>query len=98
MKPVYFCIDDHLLYNAFFHDFGPLHIGHLYRFAVLLHDILGDKENEGKAVVFWSKCDPRSRSNAATLLACYMVRRIPATFFLLSRDMRARDRFFRGSS
>ena len=74
MKPVYFCIDDHLLYNAFFHDFGPLHIGHLYRFAVLLHDILGDKENEGKAVVFWSKCDPRSRSNAATLLACYMVR------------------------
>ncbi|KAF8417836.1 protein-tyrosine phosphatase-like protein [Tirmania nivea] len=73
LTPVYFCIDDNLLYNAFFHDFGPLHIGHLYRFAVMLHDILGDKQNEGKAVVFWSKCDPRSRANAAALLACYMV-------------------------
>ena len=41
----------------------------------MLHDILGDKQNEGKAVVFWSKCDPRSRANAAALLACYMVRR-----------------------
>ncbi|KAF8467209.1 protein-tyrosine phosphatase-like protein [Kalaharituber pfeilii] len=72
-KPVYFTIDDHLLYNAFFHDFGPLHIGHLYRFAVMLHDILGDKQNEGRSVVFWSKCDARSRANAATILACYMV-------------------------
>ncbi|KAI5797491.1 protein-tyrosine phosphatase-like protein [Peziza echinospora] len=72
-RPVYFSVDDHLLYNAFFHDFGPLHIGHLYRFAVTLHDILGDKANEGRSVVFWSKADARSRSNAAALLACYMV-------------------------
>jgi hypothetical protein len=34
-------IDDTLLYNAFHADFGPLHIGHLYRFAVLFHEILG---------------------------------------------------------
>ena len=60
--PVYFSIDDSLLYNAFHHDFGPLHIGHLYRFAVQLHDILGDPDNEGRAVVFWSKADSRSES------------------------------------
>jgi cell division cycle 14 len=71
--PVYFTIDDLLLYNAFHADFGPLHIGHLYRFAVLFHDILGDPANNDRAVVFWSKGDARSRANAACLMACYMV-------------------------
>jgi cell division cycle 14 len=58
--PNYFSIDDSLLYNAFHHDFGPLHVGHLYRFAVQFHDILGAPENNGKPVVFWSKADARS--------------------------------------
>lgn len=71
--PYYFSIDDTLLYNAFHHDFGPLHIGHLYRFAVQFHDILGAPENLNKPVVFWSKADARSRANAACLLAAYMV-------------------------
>ncbi len=59
--PCYFSVDDTLLYNAFHHDFGPLHIGHLYRFAVQFHDILGAPENRGRPVVFWSKADPRSK-------------------------------------
>ncbi|KAF8866501.1 putative tyrosine-protein phosphatase CDC14 [Acephala macrosclerotiorum] len=71
--PCYFSIDDSLLYNAFHHDFGPLHIGHLYRFAVQFHDILGAPENKNRPVVFWSKADARSRANAACLLASYMV-------------------------
>jgi cell division cycle 14 len=70
---VYFTVDDTLLYNAFHADFGPLHIGHLYRFAVHFHEILGDPENNDRAVVFWSKPDARSRANAACLVACYMV-------------------------
>ncbi|QPH00670.1 hypothetical protein C2857_004531 [Epichloe festucae Fl1] len=71
--PCYFTVDDSLLYNAFHHDFGPLHIGHLYRFAIRFHDILGAKENKDRPVVFWSAADPRSRANAACMLACYMV-------------------------
>ncbi|OAX79870.1 hypothetical protein ACJ72_05810 [Emergomyces africanus] len=71
--PVYFTVDDTLLYNAFHADFGPLHIGHLYRFAVQFHEILGDPANNDRAVVFWSKPDARSRANAACLVACYMV-------------------------
>ncbi|RMZ88890.1 hypothetical protein DV736_g3888, partial [Chaetothyriales sp. CBS 134916] len=71
--PVYFTIDDSLLYNAFHADFGPLHIGHLYRFAVQFHEILGDPANSDRAVVFWSRADSRSRANAACLVACYMV-------------------------
>ncbi len=57
--PYYFTIDDTLLYNAFHHDFGPLHIGHLYRFALHFHDVLGAKENESRPIVFWSRADPK---------------------------------------
>jgi cell division cycle 14 len=58
--PCYFSVDDILLYNAFHHDFGPLHIGHLYRFAIQFHDILAAKENKDRPIVFWSHADPRS--------------------------------------
>lgn len=59
-QPYYFTVDDTLLYNNFHHDFGPLHIGHLYRFALQFHEILGAKENKDRPVVFWSRADPRS--------------------------------------
>ncbi|BDD57084.1 cell division control protein 14 [Monascus purpureus] len=71
--PVYFTIDDTLLYNSFHADFGPLHIGHLYRFAVYFHEILGDPANSDRPVVLYSRTDARSRANAACLVACYMV-------------------------
>ncbi|KAI9830896.1 MAG: cell division control protein 14 [Phylliscum demangeonii] len=73
LPPVYFTIDDVLLYNAFFADFGPLHIGHLYRFSVYLHNILGDPAHEKRRVVLWSKADARSRANTACVLATYMI-------------------------
>lgn len=62
LAPYYFSVDDTLLYNAFHHDFGPLHIGHLYRFALQFHDVLGAKENRDRPIVFWSRADPRSES------------------------------------
>ncbi|MBE3043487.1 hypothetical protein IMZ48_13130 [Candidatus Bathyarchaeota archaeon] len=58
--PFYFSVDDSLLYNAFHHDFGPLHIGHLYRFALYFHDVLAAPENKDRPIVFWSAADPRS--------------------------------------
>jgi hypothetical protein len=69
--PCYFTIDDTLLYNAFHHDFGPLHIGHLYRFAIRFHDILGAKENKDRPVVFWSAADPRSECSLRRLALIY---------------------------
>lgn len=59
--PCYFTVDDQLYYNAFHHDFGPFHIGHLYRFALQFHDVLGAKENQTRPIVFWSRADPRSK-------------------------------------
>lgn len=70
---VYFTVEDALPYNSFHLDFGPLHIGSLYRFAVVLHNILNEEANQGKAIVFYSSTAPKERSNAACLLCCYMV-------------------------
>ena len=38
---IFFSVDNTLLYNAFHHDFGPFHVAHIFRFAKVLHDILG---------------------------------------------------------
>ncbi|VEU20786.1 DEKNAAC101746 [Brettanomyces naardenensis] len=70
---VYFTVEESLPYNAFHLDFGPLHIGHLYRFAVALHNILNDPENSSKAVIFYSSKSAKARANAACLLCCYLV-------------------------
>lgn len=69
-QPYYFSVDDSLLYNAFHHDFGPLHIGHLYRFALQFHEILGAKENQDRPVVFWSRADPRSKPSRPVCSLC----------------------------
>lgn len=70
---VYFTIEDSLPYNNFNLDFGPLHAGHLYRFAVALHKILNEPKNKNKCVGFYSSNDSRQRTNAACILCCYMV-------------------------
>ncbi|CAK7564262.1 MAG: cell division control protein 14 [Sporothrix epigloea] len=72
-EPYYFTVDNSLIYRPFHEDFGPLHVGHLYRFALHFHEILAATETQQRPVVFWSAADPRSRANAACLLACYMV-------------------------
>lgn len=70
---VFFTVEDTLFYNRFHLDFGPMHIGHLYRFAVIFHEILNEPENTGKAVIFYSSTSTRQRANAACLLCCYMI-------------------------
>ena len=65
--PIYFTIDNSLLYNAFHADFGPLHIGHLYRFAVMLHDVLAQQDSDSRPVVFWSHADSRSECRLQSL-------------------------------
>lgn len=70
---VFFTVEDSIFYNSFHLDFGPLNIGHLYRFAVIFHEILNDPDNSNKAVVFYSSASSRQRANAACMLCCYMI-------------------------
>lgn len=50
-----------------------MNIGHLYRFAVIFHEILNDPDNTNKAVIFYSSTSTRQRANSACMLCCYMV-------------------------
>lgn len=70
---VFFTVEDSIFYNSFHLDFGPLNIGHLYRFAVIFHEILNNPDNADKAVVFYSSASSRQRANAACMLCCYMI-------------------------
>ena len=72
LPPVYFTVENELVYHRFNLDFGPLHIGHVYCFSVLFRRFLSNFAHD-RRVVFWSKPDPKSRANAACLLACYMI-------------------------
>lgn len=72
-EAVFFTVEDTLFYNRFHLDFGPMHIGHLYRFAVIFHEILNDPDNHNKAVVFYSSTSTRQRANSACILCCYMI-------------------------
>ncbi|KAG4302067.1 hypothetical protein PCK1_001626 [Pneumocystis canis] len=73
----FFTIDDSLVYNPFHHDFGPLNIGHLYRFSLTMHEMLSVKKSDPvireKPFILYSKNDNRNRTCAACLIACYMV-------------------------
>ncbi|KAG4306023.1 hypothetical protein PORY_000011 [Pneumocystis oryctolagi] len=73
----FFTIDDSLVYNPFHHDFGPLNIGHLYRFSLTMHEMLSvrllDPVIREKPFILYSKNDNRNRTCAACLVACYMV-------------------------
>ncbi|EPX73164.1 Cdc14-like protein phosphatase Clp1/Flp1 [Schizosaccharomyces octosporus yFS286] len=71
----FFTIDNELAYNPFYHDFGPLNVSHLIRFAVIVHGIMAKhrQAKKNKTIVLYSSTDTRLRANAACLLACYMV-------------------------
>lgn len=72
-KYVYLKINDFIEYNSFHLDFGPYNIGSLYRFSVILHEILNKESNQGKAVVLCNESGYKARSNTACLLCCYMI-------------------------
>lgn len=72
---VCFSIDNKLLYEPFFTDFGPLNLGLTYRFCKWLDMLLENqkKQPEGRQqkVVFCCANDPYRKANAATLIGVY---------------------------
>lgn len=69
----YFSADSTFVYEAFFHDFGPLNLGATYRYCRQLDDKLKDPANRNKRIIHCCCSDPKKRSNAAYLICAYMV-------------------------
>ncbi|KAJ8613613.1 hypothetical protein CTAYLR_006160 [Chrysophaeum taylorii] len=67
----WFSIDDKLVYWNFFLDFGPLNLGHLYRFCAMLNAKL--HEFQGKAIFFYSSTHPHQRTNGAFLIGAWQM-------------------------
>eukprot|EP00899_Mesostigma_viride_P022425 jgi/Mesvir1/3367/Mv05030-RA.1 len=62
-----FCVDEELVYQPFFADFGPLNLGQTYRYCELLRHILKDTAAEGKKVFHITSGDPHKLANSAVL-------------------------------
>merc|ERR1711998_357529 len=68
-----FNTDNELIYEPFFDDFGPVHMGMLYRFCKMLKDKLDDRSLAGKKIVYWTRDHAHRRANGAFLMSCFTV-------------------------
>ncbi|KAL6759956.1 protein-tyrosine phosphatase-like protein, partial [Haematococcus lacustris] len=70
-----YCIDDQLLYEPFFADFGPLNLGKAYRFyeAVATTCLLQEADRSKKRLYYYCGPHAQQRSNAAVLIGIYQV-------------------------
>ncbi|XP_019565607.3 mucin-5AC isoform X2 [Aedes albopictus] len=69
----YFSIDDELVYENFYNDFGPLNICMLYRYCRLLNEKLRSSQHAKKKIVHYTTVDASKRLNAAYLMGAYSV-------------------------
>lgn len=69
----YFTIDDELMYENFFNDFGPLTVCMLYRFCQMLNRKLNSPLYAKKKIVHYTSMNQEKRVNAAYLIGAYSV-------------------------
>lgn len=73
IRSICFNVDEELLYEPFFSDFGPLHLGHTFRFCELLNRLLSKAEERDIAVFHCCSAIPQYKTNAAVLMGAYQV-------------------------
>jgi len=69
----YFCVDEELIYESFYADFGPLNLGMLYRYCCKVNKKLKSVSLAKKKIVHYTSFDSRKRANAAFLVASYAI-------------------------
>ncbi|XP_046973822.1 dual specificity protein phosphatase CDC14A-like [Vanessa cardui] len=67
----YFHIEDDIVYENFYFDFGPYHLCHLYQFCNRLNEEL--EKNPKKKIVFYTSNNETLRLNAAYLIGSYQI-------------------------
>ena len=69
----FFCIDEDLVYQPFFKDFGPLNLGNTYRFVTELEKLLTNKEYSTSKIIHYTSLDVAKRANAAYLMGAFQI-------------------------
>eukprot|EP00607_Mallomonas_marina_P011031 CAMPEP_0182421264 /NCGR_PEP_ID=MMETSP1167-20130531/6576_1 /TAXON_ID=2988 /ORGANISM="Mallomonas Sp, Strain CCMP3275" /LENGTH=518 /DNA_ID=CAMNT_0024598219 /DNA_START=110 /DNA_END=1666 /DNA_ORIENTATION=- len=72
-KHHFFSIDQELVYWNFFYDFGPLNLGHLYRFCTMLNNKLADPKLKEKIIYFYSGSHAHKKANASFLISAWAI-------------------------
>jgi cell division cycle 14 len=68
-----FCIDDVFVYERFFADFGPLHLGSTVRFCRMTEEKLRNAKESGRTVVLKCGHHKHLRTNSALLLGIFSI-------------------------
>lgn len=66
----FFCIDNELLYENYYSDFGPLNLACVYKYCKMLNEKLKAYLNK-QIIIHYTSIEPRKKANAAYLLGCY---------------------------
>jgi len=69
----YFCIDNELVYQPFCSDFGPLHIGMVYKFVVELERLVQNSDYSRYKIYHYTSLLPAKRANAAFLMGAFQI-------------------------
>lgn len=69
----FFCIDDDLVYQPFFKDFGPLNLANTYRFVTELDKLLSNKDYAKSKIIHYTSLDVAKRANAAYLMGAFQI-------------------------
>jgi cell division cycle 14 len=69
----YFCIDNDLVYEPFFADFGPLDLGKVHLFCKELEKLMNDANYKNFKIYHYSSLDYAKQANAAFLMGCFMM-------------------------
>jgi len=68
----YFCVDNELIYEPFYADFGPLNLGCVYRYLQIVREKLA-AAGEGQKVIHYCSLDGHKRANAAFLAGAFLI-------------------------
>lgn len=69
---LFFSIDDELIYQNYYSDFGPLNLSCLYRYCCKLNKFLQYAKN-ARTVVHYTCSHSEKKANAACLMGCYCI-------------------------
>ncbi|XP_059170917.1 dual specificity protein phosphatase CDC14A-like isoform X1 [Physella acuta] len=69
----YFCVDEELVYENFYADFGPVNLGLLYRYCCKVNKKLKSFSLAKKRIVHHTSFDARKRANAAFMISAYAI-------------------------
>ena len=69
----YFCIDDALVYNPFWKDFGPLNMAMVHKFCKELQKLIEGNTYSKYKIYHYTSLEKEKQANAAFLMGAFMI-------------------------